>query len=97
MIDEAIVDCYNESEQATAFFTVIEEKLKVPFETTILGAPVTVEYIRQGSGDQIVAICSRGCDRQAVPIVDLPLPSPPPAGAEWIDAYRYWLNHGGML
>ena len=97
MIDEAIVDCYNESEQATAFFTVIEKKLKVPFETMILGAPVTVEKIRQGSGDQIVAICSRGRERQTVPIVDLPLPSPPPAGAEWIDAYRHWLNHGQAL
>ena len=97
MIEEAIVDCYNESEQATAFFTMIEEKLAVPFETTVLGASVTVERIRQGPGDHIVAICSRGRDRQAVPIVDLPLPSPPPAGAEWIGAYRYWLDHGGML
>jgi hypothetical protein len=97
MIEEATVDCYNESEQATAFFTVIEEKLEVPFETTVLGAPVTVEQIRQGPGGHIVAICSRGRDRQAVSIVDLPLPSPLPAGAEWIDAYRYWLDHGGML
>ena len=97
MIEEATVDCYNESEQAAAFFTVIEEKLTFPFETTILGAPVTVEQIRQGPGDHIVAICARGRALQAVPIVDLPLPSPPPAGAEWIDAYRYWLDHGGML
>lgn len=91
------MDCYNESEQATAFFTKIEEKLAVSFETTVLGSPVTVEEIRQGSGDQIVAICSRDRDRQTIPLVDLPLPFPPPAGAEWIDAYRYWLNHGQAL
>jgi len=97
MIEEATVDCYSESEQATAFTTVLEERLAVPFETMILGAPVTVERIRQGPGGHIVAICTRGRDRQAIPIVDLPLPSPPPAGAEWIDAYRYWLDHGGML
>lgn len=97
MIEEATVDCYNESEQATAFFTVLEEKLALPFETTVLGVTVRVEQIRQGPGDHIIAICSRGRARQAVPIVDLPLPSPPPAGAEWINAYRYWLDHGGML
>lgn len=97
MIEEATVDCYNESEQATAFFTVIEQKLALPFETTVLGIPVTVEQIQQGPGDHIVAICSRGRARQAVPIVDMPLPSPTPVGAEWINAYRYWLDHGGML
>jgi hypothetical protein len=97
MIEEATVDCYNESEQATAFFTVLEEKLALPFETTVLGVTVKVEQIRQGPGDHIIAICLRGRARQGVPIVDLPLPSPPPAGAQWINAYRYWLDHGGML
>jgi len=29
---------------------------------------------------------------QAVPILALPLPSPPPAGAEWIEACRRWLR-----
>jgi hypothetical protein len=27
---------------------------------------------------------------QAIGILDLPLPAPPPAGAEWIEAYRHW-------
>jgi len=27
--------------------------------------------------------------------LDLPLPSPPPAGAEWIAAYRHWATHNG--
>ena len=34
MIDEAIVDCYNESEQAMGLFTVIEEHLSLPFPTS---------------------------------------------------------------
>jgi hypothetical protein len=41
---------------------------------------------------QIVAICARGSDRQAVGILDLPLSSPLPNGAEWITAYRRWLR-----
>ena len=41
LVKEAIVDCYNESEQATGLYTMIEENLKVRFETEVLGVPVT--------------------------------------------------------
>ncbi len=30
MIEEATIDCYNESEQVTGLLTVIEDELKVP-------------------------------------------------------------------
>jgi len=33
LIEEAIVDCYNEEEQGTGFFTMIEENLAFPFAT----------------------------------------------------------------
>jgi Calcium binding len=90
MVDEATVDCYNEDEQTTGLFTLIEDNLAVPFATEVLGVPVTVESVDLTDSGQIVAICSRDQARQAIPIVDLPLPTPPPAGAEWIDAYRHW-------
>jgi hypothetical protein len=41
LVAEAIVDCYNESEQVTGLYIMIEENLGVPFETTVLGVPVT--------------------------------------------------------
>jgi len=41
---------------------------------------------------RIVAVCSRGKARQRVPILDLPLPNPPPEGAEWIEAFRRWAS-----
>jgi len=44
--------------------------------------------------DDIVAVCRRGGERQAVRLLDLPLPSPPPAGSEWIAAYRHWSGEG---
>jgi hypothetical protein len=50
---------------------------------------VTVTSIGQGSG-RIVADCVRGKHRQAIGILDLPLPEPPPQGAGWIAAYRHW-------
>ncbi len=92
MIAEATVDCYNDGECVTGFHTVIDEHLAVPFQTFVLGIDVTVTGIELSDDDQIVAICARGRKRQQIPILDLPLPAPPPGGAEWIEAYRHWLR-----
>jgi hypothetical protein len=90
MAEEATVDCYNESEQATGWATMIEENLRLPFETQILGVPVSVEKVDITDRDELVAICRRGKYRQQVPLLNLPIPSQPPLGAEWIEAYRRW-------
>jgi hypothetical protein len=37
MIEEATVDAYGESEQTVGFFTMLEERLKLPFKTEVLG------------------------------------------------------------
>jgi hypothetical protein len=76
--------------QAAGWFTMIEENLGVPFETTVLGVPVTVEGVDLNRSGQIVAVCKRGRIRPSLPILDLPLPAPLPVGAEWIEAYRRW-------
>jgi hypothetical protein len=90
LMEEAIVDAYNESEQAVGIFRMMEDNLKVPFDTEVLGVSVTVEKVDMTSDDQIVAICARSGQKQEIPIVSLPLPSPPPEGWEWIAAYRFW-------
>jgi hypothetical protein len=92
MVEEATVDCYNESEQITGLSTVIEDELATPFKTQVLGVEVTVERVTLNDEDQIVAICSREKLRQTIPLLDLPLPTPPPEGAQWIEAYRHWLR-----
>lgn len=94
MIEEATVDCYNESEQITGWFTMVADNLAVPFETMVLGVQVTVERIELNRSEQIVAVCKRGREQQSLPILDLLLPKPPPSGAEWIEAYRQWCGKG---
>jgi hypothetical protein len=90
LIAEAIMDAYNESEQTVGFYTMMENSLALPFETEILGINVAVEQIEMNEEDAIVAVCRRGSKRLRIPLLDLPLPSPTPGGAEWIAAYRYW-------
>jgi hypothetical protein len=89
MIAEATVDAYNDDEQLTGLFTMIEDHLAVPFTTTVLGVEVTVPKVDL-SADSIVAVCARGRHRQRIDLLDLPLPTPAPDGAAWIDAYRHW-------
>jgi len=90
LIAEAIVDAYNESEQTVGFYTMMESSLALPFVTDILGIKVAVEQIDMNEDNAIVAVCRHDSKRQRIPILDLPLPSPTPRGAEWIAAYRYW-------
>jgi hypothetical protein len=90
MISEAIVDCYNESEQAMGLFTMVEENLRLPFSTTVLGIQVNVQKVELNDAEEIVVVCSRSPEKQRIPLLDLPLPSPRPEGAEWIEAYRRW-------
>lgn len=39
-VAEAVVDCYNESEQITGLYTMIDTHLAVPFKTMVLGVAV---------------------------------------------------------
>jgi len=90
LVAKATMDTYNENEQVVGLLTLIDEHLAMPFETELLGVDVTVKQVDLTEGDEIVAICRRGSKTLKVLILDLPLPFPPPAGAEWIAAYRYW-------
>ena len=90
LINDALADANGESEQRTAFYTMIQEHLAVPFECKVLGLTVTVERIDLTDDEQIVAICRHGRSKQAISVLDLPIPTLPPSGAEWIAAYRRW-------
>lgn len=81
LIEEALVDAYGESEQVTGFYTMMENDLRLPFETQVLGMTVSVESIDITEDDQLVAVCRNGKARQRISLSELPLPSPPPEGA----------------
>ena len=90
MIEDAVVDAYDDAEQIMGLVTMIDEHLDLPFGVTVLGVAATVEEIGQNDAGEVVAVCHRGKKRQQISLVDLELPSPPPTGWEWTEAYRQW-------
>jgi uncharacterized hydantoinase/oxoprolinase family protein len=90
LIEEAVVDAYREEEQVGGFFTMMEEHLALPFSANVLGVDVVVEKVDTTCNGRIVAVCRRDQTRQRIGILDLSLPTPAPAGTEWIAAYRHW-------
>lgn len=90
LIAEATVDAHDDSEQRMGFATMLEENLALPFKTQVLGVEVSIEAIHLTEGGEIVAVCTRGRARQAISLLELPLPVPRPGGTEWIEAYRRW-------
>jgi Calcium binding len=96
LIEEATVDCYDEEEQASGFFAIIEDNLALPFTTRILDVDASVAAVEIDDDGRIKAVCERNGERQRIDLIDLPLPSPPPSGAEWVAAYRRWIEGGGF-
>ena len=90
LIEEALVDAYGDEEQTGGFLTMIEEHLALPFSVSILGMEAVVEKVDMTRDGRIVAVCKRDGVKQRIEILDLPLPKPAPAGAEWIAAYSHW-------
>jgi hypothetical protein len=58
-------------------------------ESAVLGVTVIVKGVTQ-TASGIVADCCRDGHHQAIHVVDLPLPEPPPKDAERIAAYWHW-------
>jgi hypothetical protein len=90
LIEEAIIDANGVSEERVGFYTMLDEHLAVPFDVELLGITVAVERIDMTDDERIVAVCRRGRFRQTISLVELPLPTRLPHGAEWIAAYRRW-------
>jgi hypothetical protein len=90
LIEEAVVDAYGDDEQKVGLLTMMQEHLALPFSVSILGVEATVEKVDMTRDGRVVAVYQRNGIRQRIEILDLPLPKPAPAGAEWIAAYRHW-------
>lgn len=95
LLEEALVDANGEGEEMMGLHALIEENLAVPFATRILGVDAEVERVMISDANELVAVCRRGKETLNVSLPELPLPTPPPDGWEWIEAYRAWARRRG--
>ncbi len=91
LIHRVVADADDDEQQQMAFYEALEEHLKFPFRTSVDRDPVVVRGLEVGEDDEILAVCVRGGETRGIPLLDLPLPKPPPKGAEWLEAYRLWV------
>lgn len=90
LVAEATVDAHDEWEQLDSFQVMLQDNLAYPFRTRLLGIEVVVTGIAFGLRPDLVFICVRGGETLRVGVLDLPRPSPPPEGWQWVEAYRHW-------
>ncbi len=88
LVEEATVDAYGEAEGAGGWLTMIDDNVGFPFDVELLGVDVTVVGVDMTDACELVALCRRGKSRLRVSLLELPLPSRPPKGAEWIEAFH---------
>jgi hypothetical protein len=65
MIEEATVDCHDELEQVSGFYTMIEDHLAVPFTTQVLGVEVSLVGVEMDNNGSLKAVCERNGKRAA--------------------------------
>lgn len=93
LVDEIVVDAYNDDEQLTAFETVIDDEVALPADASMVGEPVTVlkiDYENERRG--LTARCRREDGSEyMVAACDLVFPEDS-KGSDYIAAYRRWLG-----
>lgn len=88
LIEEAIVDCYDQEECRLGFLTKLQDFLQTPFEAKLDGKTVIVKNI---DGDDRVIKAFISGDKIAYPvdILDLEIDHKV-KGSKWLAAYRKW-------
>jgi hypothetical protein len=61
----------------------------------LLGVNATVVGVDMTDPCELAALCRSGKNRLKVPLLELPAPSPPQKGAEWIEAFQRWRTWQG--
>ena len=93
LVDEIVVDAYNDDEQLSAFQVVIEDEVALPADASVIGEPVTVlsiDYENERRG--LTARCRREDGSEyTVAACDLVFPEGS-KGSDYIAAYRRWLG-----
>ena len=94
MIEEITVDAYGDDEQLWAFRQAFEDHVELPADGFVIGEPVSVIAVDYDGNARrgLTAKCRREDGSEHVVAVSEVGLSPASAGANYIAAYRKWLN-----
>jgi hypothetical protein len=95
LLEEAIIDCYDEEEQFTGVLITLDESLQFPLQAKVLGQVVEViglDQARSSLRRGILATVRTGDQESRFPLLELEFINPDPTSAEWLAMYRYWLG-----
>ena len=93
LIEEATVDCYDETEELIGLLTMIQDNVGCPFRAKVIGEEVTVTGFEWPEHHRsLFAVCERNKKKYQVDLTSLEWIEPRPEGFEWVEAYFMWLE-----
>ncbi len=95
LLEEAIVDCYDEEEKFSGVLCTLQDNLNFPLQATTLGETVQVislDESRSGLRQGIIAKVRKDEQEYRVALSELEFLAPDPDSAEWLAMYRYWIG-----
>ncbi len=96
LIEEATVDCNDESEEQMGFMNMIEESVVCPFKAKVIGEEVEVVELRSPQrGLGLDAVCRYKDKDYTIDVNSLEWPQKKPEGFEWVEAYQLWRSNLG--
>jgi hypothetical protein len=93
LIDQAIHDSVDESDEHAGLLSMIREEVACPFPARVNGENVEcVRFDWPSKGYGLNAVCKCKGNTLVVDISKLEWTEPRPQGYEWIEAYFAWLD-----
>ncbi len=94
LLEEAIVDCYDESEAFYGVVVTLDNNLPFPFEAKALDETVEVLGVDDNRSDMkrgIIARVRKGKREYGVALSELEIPKKLKTN-KWLEMYEYWLQ-----
>ena len=91
LIEEATVDCCDESEEHMGLMSMIEENVVCPVKARVIGEDVEIVELRSPeAGLGLDAVCRYKDKDYRIDANSLEWPKRKPVGYEWIEAFLLW-------
>jgi hypothetical protein len=91
LIEEAVIDCYDEYEYHIGFNSCLENNLIFPFQAEVIGERVTVTGLFFDN-KQIKAVCEKQSKKYTINILDVEYNPKIVQNYQWIETYKRWIE-----